>query len=73
MSEDLVEITYLGQSTFVFTTPESKTVIVDPWTIHNPLCPQEHRYPGPVDLVLITHGMPDFSPRRRLPGPNRWR
>jgi L-ascorbate metabolism protein UlaG (beta-lactamase superfamily) len=55
----MVEITFLGQSTVRFTTPESKTVLVDPWTLGNPLCPEEEKHVGEVDLVLITHGHHD--------------
>ncbi|GAA1788426.1 metal-dependent hydrolase [Planosporangium flavigriseum] len=54
-----VEITCLGHATFRFTTPESKVVLVDPWTYGNPLCPQEAKDVGEVDLILITHGHHD--------------
>jgi L-ascorbate metabolism protein UlaG (beta-lactamase superfamily) len=54
-----VEIFYLGQSTFRFTTPESKTVLIDPWTFGNPLCPDEEKDVRKVDLILITHGHHD--------------
>lgn len=54
-----VHLTYLGQSTFRFTTPEARTVLVDPWTASNPLCPADQR-DGPVaDLVLVTHAHHD--------------
>jgi L-ascorbate metabolism protein UlaG (beta-lactamase superfamily) len=59
MDEDMVRITYLGQSTFKFITPESRTVLIDPWTIHNPLCPEEEKDVGEVDLILITHAHHD--------------
>src|SRR6266508_1914209 len=55
----LVRITYLGQSTFRFTTPESRTVLIDPWTVGNPLCPPEEERVREVDLILITHGHHD--------------
>jgi L-ascorbate metabolism protein UlaG (beta-lactamase superfamily) len=54
-----VEITYLGQSTFRFATPESKTVLIDPWTTGNPLCPPAEKQVRDVDLILITHGHHD--------------
>jgi L-ascorbate metabolism protein UlaG (beta-lactamase superfamily) len=54
-----VGLTYLGQSTFLFTTPEGRTVVVDPWTASNPLCP-DHAHDLPeVDLILVTHGHHD--------------
>ncbi len=55
----LVRITYLGQSTFRFTTPESKIVLIDPWTIGNPLCPPDEKEVREVDLILITHAHHD--------------
>ena len=55
----MVHITYLGQSTFRFTTPESKIVLIDPWTAGNPLCPAAEREVREVDLVLISHGHHD--------------
>jgi len=54
-----VRITYLGQSTFLFTTPESRRVIVDPWTVSNPLCPQDQRELHDVELILVTHAHHD--------------
>src|SRR5919202_850591 len=55
----MVHITYLGQSTFRFTTPESKVVLIDPWTAGNPLCPAAEREVRQVNLVLISHGHHD--------------
>ncbi|MGC9665764.1 metal-dependent hydrolase [Planosporangium sp. 12N6] len=54
-----VEITCLGHATFRFVTPESKVVLVDPWTYGNPLCPDDAKDVGEVDLILITHGHHD--------------
>ena len=45
----MVQIVYLGQSTFRFVTPESTSVLVDPWTLGNPLCPDEERDARNVD------------------------
>jgi L-ascorbate metabolism protein UlaG (beta-lactamase superfamily) len=55
----MVKITYLGQSTFRFTTPESKVVLIDPWLAGNPLCPPGEEDVREVDLVLISHGHHD--------------
>ncbi len=52
-------VTCLGHATFRFTTPESKVVLVDPWTFGNPLCREEDKDVGDVDLILITHGHHD--------------
>ena len=54
-----VHVTSLGHATFQFETPESKRVLVDPWTFGNPLCPDELKQVHDVDLVLITHGHRD--------------
>lgn len=54
-----VRITYLGQSTFLFTTPESRRVLVDPWTASNPLCPRDQRDVHDIDLILVTHAHHD--------------
>jgi len=54
-----VHITYLGQSTFLFTTPESRRVLIDPWTASNPLCPPDQRDLHDVDLILVTHAHHD--------------
>jgi L-ascorbate metabolism protein UlaG (beta-lactamase superfamily) len=55
----MVQMTYLGQSTFRFVTPESRTLLIDPWTAGNPLCPPGEKEVREVDLVLITHGHHD--------------
>lgn len=55
----MVHLTYLGQSTFRFITPESRTVLIDPWLAGNPLCPPDQRDQRRADLVLVTHGHHD--------------
>jgi L-ascorbate metabolism protein UlaG (beta-lactamase superfamily) len=52
-------ITWLGHATFRLTTPESKTVLIDPWTYGNPMCRGEDKDVGAVELILITHGHHD--------------
>jgi L-ascorbate metabolism protein UlaG (beta-lactamase superfamily) len=54
-----VQITSLGHATFRFVTPESRVVLVDPWTFGNPLCPEADKDVRDVDLILITHGHHD--------------
>lgn len=49
------QVTWLGHGTFKFTTTEGKVVIVDPWVMNNPACPDEQKNPEQLDLVLITH------------------
>ena len=68
-----VNIQWLGHSTFVITTPEGKTILVDPWVRSNPRCPQEAHGIAP-DAILITHGHNDhigdvFEVAERCKGP----
>ncbi|MGA1488700.1 MAG: metal-dependent hydrolase [Planctomycetota bacterium] len=48
--------TWLGHATFLIETPSGRRVIVDPWLEGNPKCPEEFHDPGPIDLILLTHG-----------------
>jgi L-ascorbate metabolism protein UlaG (beta-lactamase superfamily) len=49
------QATWLGHGTWLFKTTEGKSVLVDPWVMNNPACPDNLKDPE-VDLVLITHG-----------------
>lgn len=51
-----VRLTYLGHSTFHITTPGGENVLIDPWVMQNPACPEELKQIGELDTVLITHG-----------------
>ena len=51
-----VEIQYLGQSTFLFTSPSGKRLLIDPWVEHNPACPEEAKRINRLDAMLVTHG-----------------
>ncbi len=50
------EVTWLGHGTVKFKTTEGKVVIVDPWVMNNPGCPDAEKSQSQLDLVLITHG-----------------
>jgi L-ascorbate metabolism protein UlaG (beta-lactamase superfamily) len=54
-----VQVTWLGHATFKLTTPEGKIILIDPWTYHNPACPDEYKHIEKVDLLLATHGHND--------------
>lgn len=58
MSLKDVEITWLGHSSFLITTPEGKQLLVDPWVETNPKCPVEFHDLSP-DAILVTHGHND--------------
>lgn len=51
-----ITVAWLGHSTFLFTTPEGKKILVDPWVENNPACPASLKNPEQVDLILVTHG-----------------
>ncbi|MBI4446785.1 MAG: metal-dependent hydrolase [Acidobacteria bacterium] len=51
-----VKIKYLGHSTFLFTTPGGKKLIIDPWVQGNPACPERDRKIEGLDTMLVTHG-----------------
>ncbi len=53
------KITWLGHSTFSITTTAGKVVLVDPWVMGNPACPEPLKKIGKLDAMLITHGHSD--------------
>lgn len=54
-----VRITWLGHSTFRIETPGGKTLLIDPWVMNNPACPESEKKLRKVDVMLITHGHSD--------------
>ncbi len=51
-----VKLTWLGHSTFRIETPGGKTVLIDPWVMGNPMCPDSEKKLSKVDVMLCTHG-----------------
>ncbi len=51
-----LKITWLGHATFRFETPGGKTILVDPWVMGNPSCPESEKNIKKVDVMLCTHG-----------------
>ncbi len=49
-------ITYLGHSTFRIQSPGGKRVLIEPWVMSNPRCPEDQKRVDDLDLVLISHG-----------------
>mgnify|MGYP003576256713 CR=1 FL=1 len=49
-------ITWLGHSTFIVRTPGGKRLLFDPWLSGNPSCPDAHKKPPKVDVILASHG-----------------
>ncbi len=58
-SNSAAKLTWLGHATFLVTTVEGKRILIDPWTFDNPRCPDDLKDPGPLDVMLITHGHND--------------
>ncbi|WP_309717587.1 metal-dependent hydrolase [Armatimonas sp.] len=54
-----ITTTYLGNSTVLIETQAQKRILIEPWTYGNPACPVALKNPGPLDLILITHGHGD--------------
>jgi L-ascorbate metabolism protein UlaG (beta-lactamase superfamily) len=54
-----IKLTWLGHSTFRIETPSGKTLLVDPWVMNNPACPESEKNLRKVDLMLATHGHGD--------------
>lgn len=49
------QVTWLGHSTFLITTTEGKRLLVEPWVMNNPACPDDFKDVGDLDAILITH------------------
>jgi L-ascorbate metabolism protein UlaG (beta-lactamase superfamily) len=54
-----VKLTWLGHATFRIETPAGKIVIIDPWVMNNPMCPDSEKSVKKVDILLCTHGHGD--------------
>jgi L-ascorbate metabolism protein UlaG (beta-lactamase superfamily) len=51
-----LKLTWLGHATFRFETPGGKTILVDPWVMGNPMCPDSEKDFKKLDVMLCTHG-----------------
>ena len=51
-----IKVTWLGHATFRMETSAGKIVIIDPWIMHNPKCPEAEKKVKKVDVLLCTHG-----------------
>jgi L-ascorbate metabolism protein UlaG (beta-lactamase superfamily) len=52
---DGLKITWLGHATFVIETQAGRRILIDPWVMGNPACPDELKDIGDLDAMLITH------------------
>src|SRR5258706_6627742 len=51
-----LKITWLGHATFRFETTGGKPILIDPWSMGNPSCPEAEKNVKKVDVMLCTHG-----------------
>jgi len=61
-AQDKLQVQWLGQAAFKFTSPGGKVIVIDPWLTTNPKTPPAYKQLeslGKVDLVLVTHGHND--------------
>jgi L-ascorbate metabolism protein UlaG (beta-lactamase superfamily) len=50
------KLTWLGHAAFKIETPTGKVILVDPWILTNPMCPEEDKKFERIDTMLVTHG-----------------
>jgi L-ascorbate metabolism protein UlaG (beta-lactamase superfamily) len=51
-----IKLTWLGHSTFRVETAGGKTIVIDPWIMGNPMCPEADKRVKKVDILLCSHG-----------------
>jgi L-ascorbate metabolism protein UlaG (beta-lactamase superfamily) len=56
MAHAKLTLTWLGHGTFLFTTPQGRRILVDPWVNGNPACPDDQKSITKLDAILVTHG-----------------
>jgi len=54
-----IKLTWLGHATFRIETPGGRTVLIDPWVMGNPMCPEKEKKLSRVDVMLVTHAHMD--------------
>jgi L-ascorbate metabolism protein UlaG (beta-lactamase superfamily) len=54
-----IKLTWLGHATFRIETPAGKTLLIDPWVMNNPMCPEGEKNIKKLDVMLCTHGHGD--------------
>ena len=57
--EQNTRITWLGHSTFRIESTGGKKILIEPWVMSNPACPDDLKQVDDLDLVLISHGHTD--------------
>lgn len=47
--------TFLGHATVRVDLPSGEAILIDPWVMNNPSCPEEHARFDRLDAMLLTH------------------
>ncbi len=55
------KITWFGHSTFIIETAAGTRIMLDPWLTGNPATPENMSDPGPIDVMLVSHGHSDHT------------
>jgi L-ascorbate metabolism protein UlaG (beta-lactamase superfamily) len=50
-----IKLTWFGHATFLIESA-GKNILIDPWVMGNPMCPEEKKKLPKIDLMLCTHG-----------------
>jgi L-ascorbate metabolism protein UlaG (beta-lactamase superfamily) len=50
------KLTWLGHAAFRIETPSGKVILIDPWILTNPMCPDKDKKFERIDTMLVTHG-----------------
>jgi L-ascorbate metabolism protein UlaG (beta-lactamase superfamily) len=50
-----ISLTWLGHATFHITTPKGTSILIDPWVMGNPMCPEDKKKFDKIDIMLCTH------------------
>lgn len=56
-----ISLTWLGFGGFYITTPNNKKILIDPWIINNPACPEQIKKVEEIDYILLTHAHRDHA------------
>jgi len=54
-----IQLTWLGHATFRMQTPGGKIILIDPWVMNNPACPESEKTIKHLDVMLVTHAHND--------------
>ena len=64
-----IKLTWLGHATFHSQTPGGKSILIDPWVMNNPMCPDKNKKFDKIDVMLCTHGHGDHIGDAARSGP----